>query len=541
VPPSLPPPAAPAAAPAAGATAARDRESAGLLRSAGLVSLGTLTSRLLGLVRDGTIAHALGAGAAADAFAIAFRVPNLFREVLGEGALTSAFLPGYARLRAAGRPDEARRLLSTVFTLLAALLSLLTAGAVTLFLLLPPAWVGPGDPAKAGLVLELAAWCFPYAAMVCATALLAAALQAEREFGVPAFAPAAMNAAWILGTVLLAPLFADSVDGRARAVAASVLVGGAVQAAFLVPSLRRLGLVPRLEVRMRDPELRGLLRALLPAVLGLAPVQVNLLVNAILAEALVPGDGANSALWYSSRLVQLPISLVGVSLGVAAFPAFARLAAEGRRADLGDAAARALRACLLLGIPAAAGLAVLGVPVASALFERGRFDAAASEAAAGALRCALVGLPAFCALPVLTRLFHSLGDSRTPVRIGAWCVALSFAGNLALVGPLEERGLALSTALAAWVNLAALVWIARVRHRVRGLRSLGPAAARAAACGAAVAGAASVATLLASPGAPALVAAAGVAAGAIAFAAAAAILRDPDGRDLLRVLRRRRE
>jgi len=266
---------------------------------------------------------------------------------------------------------------------------------------------------------------------------------------------------------------------------------------------------------------------------------VNLLVNAILAEALVPGDGANSALYYSSRLVQLPISLVGVSLGVAAFPAFARLAAEGRRSDLGDAASRALRACLLLGAPAAAGLAVLALPVASALFQRGRFDAAASEAAAHALRCALVGLPAFCALPVLTRLFHSLGDSRTPVRVGAWCVAVGFAGTLALVGPLGAGGLALSTALAAWVNLAALVWIARTRHRVRGLRSLAPCALRAAACGAAAAAAAAAAVALLPTASPIVVSAAGVAAGAPAFAAAAWFLRDPDARDLLRAATRR--
>jgi putative peptidoglycan lipid II flippase len=517
-----------------------------VLRSAGLVSLGTLTSRVLGLLRDATIAHALGAGAAADAFVVAFRIPNLFRELLGEGALTSAFLPAYARLRAAGRADEARRLLSTVATLVVATLALLSAAAVALFLLLPPAAVAPGDPGKAALVLDLAAWCFPYAILVCGAAVLAAALQAERRFGIPAFAPAAMNLAWIAGTVLLQPLFADSVEGRARAVAASVLVGGAVQAAVLLPALRRLDLLPRPSFRVRDPELRGLLRALLPAILGLAPVQVNLLVNALLAEALVPGDGANSALYYSSRLVQLPLSLVGVSLAVAAFPAFSRLAAEGRRGDLGGAAARALRACLLLGVPAATGLAVLAVPVAEALFLRGRFDAAAAEAAAGALRFALVGLPAFCALPVATRLFHSLGDTRTPVRAGAWCVALSFAGNLLLVGPLGERGLALSTALAAWANLAALLVLARRRHRVRGLRSLGPAALRAIGGGAAAAagalgGAAAVRALLGDGAPAAALAAAGVLAGAAAFAAAALALRDPEGRDLLAALARRRE
>ena len=520
-------------------------ESTGVLRSAGVVSAGTLASRALGLARDATIAHALGAGAAADAFVVAFRIPNLLREMLGEGALTAAFLPGYARLRAAGRPEDARRLLSTVATLLVSVLGLLTAAAVALFLWIPPEAVAPGDPEKAALVLELAALCFPYAILVCAAAVLAAALQAERRFGIPAFAPAAMNVAWIGATVLLQPLFADSVEGRARAVAAAVLVGGVVQAAVMLPALRRLDLLPRPALHLRDPELRSVLRNLLPAILGLAPLQMNLLVNTLLAEALVPGDGANSALYYASRLVQLPISLVGVSLAVAAFPTFARLSAEGRRSDLGLAAARAIRTCLLLGLPAAAGLAVLALPVAEALFLHGRFDREAAAAAAGALQCVLVGLPAFCALPVVSRLFHSMGDPRTPVRVGAWCVAFNFAGNLALVGPMQERGLALCTALTAWVNLAALLWIARRRHRIRGLRSLGPCALRSAAAAAAAAagalGGGAALHALSGGGPPALaVAALGVLAGAAAFSGASAALRDPDARDLLRAAAGRR-
>ncbi len=534
-----PPGAIHAPAPPRPAPAPPAPEAAGVLRSARVVSGGTLLSRVLGLLRDGVIAHVLGAGAAADAFAIAYRFPNLLREILGEGALTSSFLPVYAGRKASGDGEGAARLFRTTFTLLVALLSLLTAGAVAFFLLAPPGAFLPEDPAKATLILELAAWCFPYAILVCAAALFAAVLQAEGRFGIPALAPAAMNAAWIAGALLLLPVFGDSPAGRARAVAAAVLVAGVAQAALALPLLRRLDLLPRFTLALRDPALRTMLRRMGPAVVGLAPVQVNLLVNALIAEGLIAGDGANSALWYSSRLLQLPLALVGVSLGVASFPAFARMAAEGRRGDLGTTVAASLRATLLLSLPAAAGLAVLGVPVATALFAHGRFRPEDAEAVGAVLRCALVGLPAFCALQVVTRLFHSLGDMATPVRVGAWTVALCFALNLALVGPLGAPGLALATALTAWVNLVVLVRIARRRHRIRGLRTLGGTALRAtlgsAACAAgAFLAAAAAGSLLPGPGTAAMVAAsaAGVAAGGLAYLLVVVALGDPDAERL---------
>jgi putative peptidoglycan lipid II flippase len=522
-------------------------EAAGVLRSARTFSLGTLASRALGIVRDGTIAHLLGAGAAADAFAIAFRVPNLLRELVGEGALTSAFLPGYARRKAEGDAEGARRLFRTVFTLLATGLALLTLAAVAFFLTVPVEVFRPEDPAKTALVLDLCAWCFPYAVFVCGSALFAAVLQAEGRFAIPALAPAAMNAAWILGTLALVPLFDASPEGRARAVAASVLFAGLVQAAIAFPLLRRLDLLPRPTWAIRDPALRTMLRRMGPAVLGLAPVQVNLLVNALLAAALIPGDGANSSLWYAGRLLQLPLALVGISVGVAAFPAFARLASENRRSDLGSTAAGSLRAVLLFALPATAGLAVLALPAVTLLYRHGRFTPEDAAAAAGVLRYALVGLPAFCALQVMTRLFHSLGDTATPVRVGAWNVALCFAGNLLLVGPLGARGLALSTALCAWVNLAALVWIARRNLRIRGLRTLGPAAARSAAWGLLAAAGAMAGVALAEawippgPKTAALAATlAGVLAGGAACVAAALAFRDPDALDFRASLLRRR-
>lgn len=548
-PPSVPAaPPLPEAAPGAAGGAAAESASRGVVRAAGVVSGGTLLSRLLGLLRDGTIAHLLGAGAAADAFAIAFRIPNLLREIVGEGALTSAFLPVYAGRKAEGDVEGARRLFRTTFTLLASLLLLVCLGGVGFFLLVPPGLFRPEDPAKAALILELGAWCFPYALLVCTAALFAAVLNAEGRFGVPALAPAVMNAAWIAGTLLLQPAFSETVEGRARAVAASVLLAGVAQAAVALPLLRRLRLAPLPSFALRDPAVGTMLRRMVPAVLGLAPVQANLLVNALVAEGLIPGDGANSALWYSSRLLQLPLALVGVSMAVAAFPTLSLMAAENRRGDLGRTAASALRTTLLLSAPAAAGLAVLALPLVTALFRHGAFTAGDAEAAAAVLRCALVGLPAFCGLQLVTRLFHSLGDTATPVRVGAWSVALNFAGNLALVGVLEERGLALSTALTAWVNLLVLLHIARRRHRVRGFRSLGGTAARAGigslACAAAAFGAAGLAgTLLPGEGnLPALATAgAGVAAGGLACAAAALLLRDPDAAHLRAALARRRD
>ncbi|MHC4922513.1 MAG: murein biosynthesis integral membrane protein MurJ [Planctomycetota bacterium] len=443
-----------------------------VIRSARTVSGGTLLSRGLGLVRDTVLAHFLGAGAVADAFAIAFRVPNLLREIVGEGALTSAFLPSYAGRVAAGDESGARRLFRTTLTLLTATLLVVTIGVSALLLAIPADVFPSEDPGKVRLILDLCAWCLPYAPLVCAAALFAAALQAEGRFGIPALAPAAMNAGWIAGMLIFIPLFADDHSGRGRAVAAAVLLGGVLQAAIALPTLRRLGLPLLPGVDLRDPALKGMLGRMLPAVLGLAPVQVNLFVNTMLAEAFVPGDGANSALYYSARLLHLPIALVGISVAVASFPLFSRLHAEGRRADLGHAVAEALRTVTFLAFPAAAGLAIVALPLASLLFGHGAYTAEDAEATAAVLHMGLIGLPAFCALQTLTRSFHAQGDTSTPVRIGARCVALAFSLNLLLVGPMEERGLALATAVTAWVNAACLAWCARRHHRLRGLRTL---------------------------------------------------------------------
>ena len=514
-----------------------------------MVAGGTLLSRVTGLFRDTLIAHTLGggaAGAAADAFAVAFRVPNLLREVVGEGALTSAFLPAYAGRAASGDRDGARRLFRTVLTLLVLGLSALSAAAVAFLLLVPAEWFRPEDAAKTRLILDLCAWCFPYSVLVCSSAIFAAVLQAEGRFAAPALAPAAMNLAWIAATAAFLPLFPDDPAGRARAVAGSVLVGGAAQAAVALPVLRRLGisLVPRLD--LRHPDLRLVLRRLAPAVLGLAPVQANLLVNALIAEAFIAGDGANSALYYSSRLLQLPLALVGISVAVAGFPVFARLAAEGRRGDLGLAVAGSLRATTFLALPAAAGLAVLALPVVTALFRHGRFAAEDAAAAAEVLRWALPGLPAYCGLQVMTRAFHSSGDTATPVRVGAASVALNFGLNLLLVGPMGAPGLALSTAVTAWVNLAVLVLLARHHLRLRGLRSVAGTGLRTAglaavSAAAALGAAAGLARLLPGDGfaASVAVAAVGVAAGAAAFALPAFLLRSPDAAEFHAALARR--
>ncbi len=519
-----------------------------VLRSARVVSAGTLLSRVLGVVRDGVMAHVLGAGAAADAFAIAYRVPNLLREVVGEGALTSAFLPAYAGRVAAGDRAAAGRLFRTVATLVAGVLGILTLVAVPVFFAIPVEWFrpeGPADAAKLRLILDLCAWCFPYAPLVCVTAIFAAALQAEHRFGPPALAPAAMNLAWIAGMLAFVPLFPGTPEGHARAVAAAVLAGGVVQAAVCLPALRSSGLRPVPALALRDPALASTMRRLLPAALGLAPVQVSLLLNALIAERFVAGDGANSALYYSGRLLQLPLALVGVSVAVAGFPLLARLAAENRRRELGLSVSEGLRSVVFLALPAAAGLALLAPETLALLFRHGRFDAAAADRAATVLRWSLLGLPAFCALQVVTRAFHALGDTSTPVRVGARSVALSLGLGLLLVGPMEERGLALAAAVTAWVNLAILVWIARRRLRLRGMRRAGATALRAAALSAgavAAAYAAARGTLDlagdASLAARAAVLAAGVLAGAAAFALPALLLRVPEAVALREALRR---
>ncbi|MHC4473089.1 MAG: murein biosynthesis integral membrane protein MurJ, partial [Planctomycetota bacterium] len=381
---------------------------------------------------------------------------------------------------------------ATVLTLLTILLTAITVIGVALAAFLPGTLFGVAAGAeKADLTLALLRILFPYVLLVNVMALFMAILNTLDHFFAPAIAPALLNVFWITGA-LLAPRVADSPESQVKVVAVAVLLGGAAQLAIQIPFLKARGVPLRPRLDLSHPALRRMLLLFLPMVLGLAPVQVNLLVDTAIAEAFVPGDGANSWLFYGSRLMHLPLALIGIALGVVVFPLFSRQAKEGNRDALGRTFAEALRTTAFLALPAAAGLLALAGPLVALIFERGEFGIGDTRVTGGVLAMYALGVPAYCGLQVVTRLYYSLEEVRTPVRVGVTMVLLNLALNLLLVGPMGPAGLALATALSATANLAILALLVRRTLGIRGMRIVlarsAPCLALAAVMGAAVFG-----------------------------------------------------
>jgi putative peptidoglycan lipid II flippase len=515
------------------------------LRSAGVVTLGTLTSRILGLVRDVVSAALVGTAWVWDAFIVAFTIPNLLRRMLGEGALSAAFIPVFAEEMEAGGRERAMRFFNVTLTLLVlVLVALLVLGFAATFLV-PTGWFAETD-AKAALTLELLRIMLPYMVLVCVMALLMGVLNSLGHFFTPAVAPAVLNLCWIAGLLAAAPLLGDSPLDLVRALAVSVLVGGVLQLAVQIPAMRASGIPISPSLDVGNPAFRRMLTRLLPVVIGLAPVQLNIAADRFIAEFLIEGDGANSYLFYGMRLMQLPLALIGIAMGVAVFPAFSRLAAAGKRGELATEIGHALKLTLFLALPAGVGLAVLSKPLIALIYQHGQFDAVSTDATSQVLLFYAIGVFATCGLQVVTRAFYAAGDMSTPVKVAALVVVLNLGLNLALVGSMKWSGLALATSITAIVNLAILTVLARRRLKLLALRpvirsALGSLVA-ALACGAA-AGVVLAAGWSLLPGDGLLERLARVVvpigAGGAAFVLTAHLLRLPELREMVGVLRRR--
>lgn len=430
----------------------------GLIRAAGLVGGATFLSRVLGYLRDMTIALHFGAGFASDAFFAAFRIPSLLRELLGEGALSASFIPVFTgAVQRAGR-RRAMEVAGAAFTALAAV-----AGAVTfLGVLLAPALVlliAPGFreiPGKWELTVALTRWMFPFLFFVALAALLGGLLNALGHFATPALGPACFNVAMIAATVFLVA----RLDPPVLALAVGVLVGGAAMLVLQLPACVRRGFPGPRRPRPRDPALRQMVRLMLPATAGLGVTQVNVAVSGLLASFLA--QGSVSYLFYAMRLIQFPIGVVGVAIGTVALPAMSAGAARREPEAVAETLVAGLRLALFSAAPLLAVLAVFARPIVQVLFERGAFTPAATETTSLVLLGYLAGLPFYVGNRVLTTAFYAFEDTRTPVRAGAVAVGVNLALGWSLMGLLQAPGLALATALASMTNAALLVlWLRR--------------------------------------------------------------------------------
>lgn len=434
-----------------------------LARSAGVVGLATMASRVLGLARDMVYAALFGAGDQMDAFRIAFKIPNLLRDLFAEGAMSAAFVPTFTRRLTQYGKADAWRLGNLVISMLAvatgvlAVLGMLLAEPLVRLVASSYAEV----PGKLELTVTLARVMFPFLVMVAVAVAFMGMLNALRHFFIPALSPALFNVGAILGAVLLVPLMPAAGWPPTMGLALGTLLGGLLQAVAQWPTLRREGFRFRFKLAPRDPALQEVLLLMVPGTVGLAAVQVNLLVNQILATG--EGTGAVASLDYAFRLMYLPIGLFGVSIATASLPAVSGFAARNDVAGMRHTVSSALRLMLMLNVPATIGLVALASPIVALIYERGQFTPADTLKTAGALLFYAPGLIGYSAVKIASPTFYALRDSRTPVTVSMLTVALNIVLNLALVRVLSYQGLALGTAISSLVNAGVLLWILRGR------------------------------------------------------------------------------
>ena len=441
-----------------------------------------MASRVLGLVREMVFAYFFGASKsfANDAYVIAFRIPNLLRDLFAEGALSSAFVPVFSDYLINKDEKEAFRLSNLVATGLIVVLGIFVILGVVfaepLVAVIAPGF--KGEPAKFELTVRLTRIMMPFILLVALAAQAMGILNARDRFGVPALSSSFFNVGSIIGGLFAAALLTDPtfshpiraiVDKPTEGIigmAYGVLIGGFLQYAVQWPSLRQAGFRYRPMLSFSDPGVRRMFGLMGPAVIGGAAVQVNVLINSNFASN-IPGSGPVSWLSYAFRLMQFPIGVFGVAIATATLPAISRSAARKDQADFRHTLASSMRLAFLLTIPSAVGLIVLGQPIIALIYERGHFGRVDTQHTAAALAFFAIGLTGYAAIKILAPAFYALGDSRTPMIISLASMLTNFVMNWLLVGVLQERGLALSTSTVALGNCGLLYFI--MRKRLNGL------------------------------------------------------------------------
>ena len=432
----------------------RVSETAKIMRAAGILSMATLASRFLGLLRDAVNAAMFGLGGGMDAFLVAFRLPNMLRALLADGTLAVSFIPVFVELsekEGSRRSDKLGRIALTflVFVL---------AGVVLAGVLFAPAIVGlvalgfTRDPAKFGLTVELTRIVFPFIGLVAITALLGGMLNGRGVFLAPALAPLALNVAIIGAALILAPLF----DPPIKAIAWGVLIGGAAQLALQLGPTAKSGFRMRPDFDWKDPALKKVLLLMGPSVFGVAVYHVNVVISTFLASWLP--DGSISYLYYAERIFQLPLGLFAVSVGVASLPSMARLAAREEWDVFRDTFADSVRLIFFIVLPAAVGIFALAEPIVLLLFKRGLFTSEMASNTALALKCYVFALLPVAGARVAAQSFYAMKDTKTPVKGAALALLVNIAASLILMAPLKHAGLALATAVSSWVNAIYLYW-----------------------------------------------------------------------------------
>lgn len=428
-----------------------------ITKAAGLMSIATFISRVLGYVRDMIFALYFGATGISDTFFAAFRIPNLLRELFAEGSMSSAFIPVLTEYRQKQGEKEANRLVKITFTfIIVAVGTVCVAGIIfspSIVTVIAPGFLG--SPEKFSLTVTLTRIMFPFLLFISLASLIMGALNTKKIFFVPALAPAMLNTTLILSIIC----FESQAKQPITVAAIGVVVGGFVQFAFQLPSFLKNKYNLALNANFSHPGLKKMSTLLIPATLALAVNQINIVVSNILASYLQ--QGSITYLFYSMRLVQFPIGIFGVAMGMAVLPALSEHAVKGNFDELTNDFSFALRLLFFITIPAMAGLIALREPLINLLFQRGKFDYMATVGTAQALLFYSTGIWAVVGVRVVTAGFYSLQDTRTPVKIAVVAMLTNIVFSLIFMKPLKHSGLALANALASAVNFTFLFYFLR--------------------------------------------------------------------------------
>lgn len=413
----------------------------------------TFLSRVLGLIRDFVIAKYFGANGLTDAFLVAFRIPNFLRRLFGEGAFSQAFIPILADAKSSGGEDEVQVVINHIGSKLLKVLIIITIIAVIIapIIIFMFAWgfYFDSDPTKFNLATDMLRITFPYLLLISLTAFSGAILNTYDKFAVPAFTPVLLNIAIILSAIYLS----DFVEPKIVALAWGVLIGGVAQLAFQVPFLLKINKLPKL-TKGEHSSIKTLKKRMLPALFGVSVSQINLLIDTMVATALV--SGSVSWLYYSDRLLELPLALIGIALATVALTKLSHHFAIKDHEKFNRTLNYALKIGLLLGVPASLGLVLLAEPLIITLFQYGSFDGFAAAQSSKSLMAYGVGLIAFIAIKILAPGFLARGDTKTPVKAGVVAMLTNVVLNIVLAYFFAHVGLAAATSIAAVINAAIL-------------------------------------------------------------------------------------
>jgi putative peptidoglycan lipid II flippase len=495
-----------------------------------------MVSRLFGLVRDQVIAYFFGAGILTDAFFVAFGIPNLLRRLFGEGALNAATVPVISEHLERDQRDEAWRLVTHLFNLLFLVLFLSTLIGIAFapILIRLMAWGFSRNPGQISVAARLLRLMFPYAIFVCLAALEMGALNSFNHFSTPAAAPIMLNISMISLTLLASSALNLPIHERINWLAYGVLTGGILQMGIQIPPMLRRGwrYGPSFEL---SEDVKRVARLMAPAAVGQAVVQINLMVDRLLASFLP--EGSLTYLYYANRLVQLPLGVFGIAISTAVLPFLSRQVAREDLSEMKRTMIRALRLAYFICFPAMVGMIVLRKPIIALLFEHGEFNSAATSGTAWALLFYSLGLFSYSGAKIVSQGFYSLKDTRTPVLIGGVAMGANIVLNILLMRTfLKHGGLALATALSSTINMTLLLWLLRRRIGKLGLNELCRSALRVTLSGAVMGTACWIGLSWLSGGHAALIVAVGVPLGISTYLVCCRLLRVDELEEVLRAI-----